>query len=131
MRARHFVLPAILAAVAPLATPVSAAPACVMAPWRNGQTCTFEAPLRAIAFGGVSSTSQGPDAWVAVEVVLNGVVLASCYDPPNGDDGSAACAGTFQPFAPNATHVCRVYGRGGPKAHCADPPVLPVVGAAR
>lgn len=122
MRARSFLLPAVVLTLAPLAAPASAAPACVMAPWRHGQTCTFEAPLRAVAFGGVATASEGR-AWIAVEVVFNGVVVASCY---NSGGSTAQCQGTFQPFAPNATHVCRVYGTGGPKAHCADPPALPL-----
>lgn len=125
MKLRYLGLGAMLALLVPFAGPASAGAYCVGLNWHHGDTCTFEAPARPFVFGGVATVSDGyQQAWVAVEVVFNGVVIASCYGGDNGT-GTATCEGTGQPFAPSLTHVCRVSGTGGPKFHCADPPPLP------
>ena len=122
MKVRHLLLPAVLALVGPSTSPASAGPLCVVVDWSSGDTCTFEAPTRAFVFGGVATSTEG-DAWIAVEVVFNGIVVDSCFGTDNGT-GTATCEDFGQAFAPSFTHVCRVYGTGGPKFHCADPPPL-------
>lgn len=126
MKLRYLGLTTMLALVVPFAAPASAAPSCFVLNWDHGDTCWFEAPAGAFIFGGVATGGgeQGP-AWIAVEVVFNGVVIDSCYGYDNGT-GTATCEGTGQAFAPSFTHVCRVSGTGGPKFHCADPPALPL-----
>ncbi|HWL37839.1 MAG TPA: hypothetical protein VNQ77_16755 [Frankiaceae bacterium] len=109
----------------PLASPAAAAPACVVLNWRSGDTCAFEAPAGAFVFGGVATAREGEGVWIAVEVVFNGVVIDSCYGSAVAGE-AAACEGNGQAFAPSLTHVCRVWGSGGPKFHCADPPALPM-----
>jgi hypothetical protein len=116
-------IPALLAMVLPMASPASAAPACVMINWRSGQSCTFEPVAGAFLYGGVATAAEGQNAWIAVEVVFQGVVIDSCYG--SGFE-VATCSDYGQAFVGNLTHVCRVWGTGGPKAHCADPPALPV-----
>lgn len=124
MRARHLLVPAALGLVLPVASPASAAPACAGLNWRSGQTCAFEAPASAFLFGGVASANEGP-AWIAVEIVFNGVVIDSCYGSAVAGR-AATCQDYGQAFAPSLTHVCRVYGTGGPKFYCVDPPALPI-----
>jgi hypothetical protein len=95
--------------------------------WRDGSWCTFEAPARAFLFGGIANKiPDGEDLpWVAVQVSFNGQVLASCYDQGTATE-PAVCQGTAQVFVPSATHLCEVFGTGGPSFQCADPPPLPV-----
>lgn len=124
MRLRLLLAFAIVGAPLWFASPASAAPACVMLNWQNNQTCTFEAPAGAFAFGGTARSWEGP-AWIAVQVEFNGVVLYSCYGQAVAGE-VATCTGTGRAFAGGLTHVCRVFGTGGPKAHCADPPPLPL-----
>ena len=125
MRFRYAMIPAVLGMVLPMASPASAAPACVMVNWRNGDSCWFEPVAGAFLFGGVARVSEGhQSAWVAVEVRFQGLVIDSCYGTDNGA-GVATCSDYGQAFVGNLSHECVVYGSGGPKAHCADPPVLP------
>lgn len=126
MKTRYLGLTAMLALLAPFAGPASAAPYCFRLNWRHGDTCSFEAPTGAFIFGGIATAGDdGQEAWIAVEVVFNGLVIDSCYGSDNGS-GTATCEDTGQAFAPTLTHVCRVFGSGGPKFHCADPPALPL-----
>jgi hypothetical protein len=128
MKSRLLLVPTLLSLAAPFASPAQAAPACVGVNWRNGDWCTFEAPTRAFVFGGVATAAEDGDErpWVAVQVTFQGQVIASCYDEGNGTE-PAVCRGNAQAFAPTFTHRCTVYGSGGPKYHCADPPmVLPL-----
>jgi hypothetical protein len=118
MRVRVFGVPALLALVLPFGG-ADAAPACAVLRWRSGQTCTFEPPAGAWAFGGTATAAEGTTAWIAVEVVFNGVVIDSCY--ASGYQ-VATCEDAGQAFT-TTTHTCRVYGTGGPKFHCADPPL--------
>jgi len=127
MRLRPFLLPFALALVTPFAGPAHAAPACVVLNWRNGDWCTFEAPTRAFVFGGVATgVPDGGLAWVAVQVSFQGQVIASCYGTAPQPGYPATCEGNAQAFAPTLLHVCQVFGTGGPKFHCADPPALPL-----
>jgi len=123
MKLRLFLVLTILGFTLSLASPATAAPGCSGVNWRSGDTCTFEAPAGAFAFGGIATAGEGQHAWVAVEVVFNGIVIASCF---GSGTTTAQCGGTAQAFAPNLTHVCRVSGTGGPWYGCADPPPLPV-----
>ena len=127
MRYRFLLLPALGALVVPFGAPANAAPACVMLDWRNGDSCTFEAPAHEFVFGGVAT--HYPDGaripWVAMQVVFRGQVIASCFDEGTSTE-PAICSGRMRAFVPTATHVCQVFGTGGPKAHCADPPPLPL-----
>ena len=127
MRIRSLFLSMSCALVAPFAAPANAAPACVVLNWQDGDWCTFEAPTRQFVFGGVATEILDGQRypWVAVQVLFNGQVIASCYDQGTTTE-PANCTGTAQAFAPTLTHVCQVYGSGGPKFHCADPPPLPV-----
>ena len=123
MRIRHALIPALLGLVVPLAAPASAAPACFVTNWSNGDSCYFEAPAGAFLFGGTATAGDGQQAWIAVEVLFQGVVIDSCY---GSGTTVATCEDYGQAFAPNFTHECRVHGTGGPKFHCADPPALPL-----
>ena len=125
MKPRYLVGALALAVALPVASPAAAAPACVMLNWRNGATCRFEAPAGAFVFGGVAGAIEGQEAWIAVEVLFNGVVIDQCFGSAVAGE-AATCVGNGQAFAPSFTHVCRVWGTGGPKAHCADPPALPI-----
>lgn len=126
MRMRLLLAPAVLALTTPFAAPAQAAPVCVVVNWQNGDWCTFEAPTREFIFGGIASAAGEGRAWVAVQVMFQGQVIASCYDEANSPSEPAACTGRAQAFAPTFTHVCQVFGTGGPKFHCADPPPLPL-----
>jgi hypothetical protein len=94
---------------------------CAGASWSDGDSCTFEAPFGAFAFGGTASVSSGI-AFVYVEVVFNNVVVASCS---NAAPLTATCTGQATSVS-GTMHDCRVYGSGGPYFQCADPPRLPV-----
>lgn len=122
MKLRYFVLPALLTLL-PLASPASAAPACFVLNWSHGDTCRFETPARAYVFGGTATAGEGQTAWIAVEVMLNGVSIESCFG--TGFE-VATCEGQAQSFTSNVTYTCQVSGTGGPKFHCADPPLLPL-----
>ena len=126
MRIR-LLLPALCALVAPFAGPAGAAPACVVLDWRNGDSCTFEAPTREFVFAGIADeVPDGEDVpWVAVQVVFQGQVIASCFDFGTKTE-PAHCEGRAQAFAPTLTHVCQAFGTGGPSFQCADPPPLPL-----
>ena len=120
-------LAAVIAVVTSTITPAQAAPACVVVNWSNGDSCYFEAPTREFVFGGISDQVNDGERfpWVAVQVSLHGQVLYSCYDRGTATE-PAQCVGRGQAFAPNLTHKCQVFGPGGPKFHCADPPPLPL-----
>lgn len=98
-----------------------ASSACARASWSNGDSCSFDAPFGAFAFGGTATVSSGI-AFVYVEVVFNNVVVASCS---NAGPLTATCAGQTTSVA-GLTHDCRVWGSGGPYYQCADPPPLPL-----
>lgn len=127
MRLRLLLIPALCALVAPFGGPAYAAPACVVLNWEDGDWCTFEAPAREFVFGGVATEMRDGDRypWVAVQIVFNGRVIASCYGQGTATE-PAHCVGRAQALAPTFTHVCQVLGTGGPKFHCADPPPLPL-----
>lgn len=116
----RFLLPALCALVVPLGH-AHAAPACVMLDWQHGDWCTFEAPAREFVFGGIGRPSGEVTPWIAVQVVFQGQVLASCYDDGDSTD-PPNCTGRWQAFVGDLTHHCYVFGTGGPIAHCADPP---------
>lgn len=126
---RQLLLPALVTLAAPFSSPAQAAPACVMLEWTNGDSCTFEAPAGEYVFGGIAD--KVPDGarfpWVAVQVVFQGQVVASCYDEGTRTE-PAHCVGKARAFVGDLPHVCQVFGTGGPKAHCADPPPLPLPG---
>jgi hypothetical protein len=114
--------PLMLGLLAPFAAPASALPYCVVLGWHDGDSCSFEAPGGEFLFGGIAtSPGQGVPAWVAVEVVFNGIVIDSCYG--SGTD-VATCQDMAQSFVSTLPYECRVRGTGGPKFHCADPPAL-------
>lgn len=127
MKFRLLLIPALCALVAPLGGHANAAPACAMLNWRHGDWCSFEAPAREFVFGGIAT--EIPDGaqypWVAVQVVFNGQVLASCYGEGSAEI-PARCTNRWQAFVPDLPHQCYVFGTGGPKAYCVDPPPLPV-----
>lgn len=127
MRFRLLLIPALCALVTPFGSPAHAAPYCVVLNWQNGDWCTFEAPAREFVFAGIAD--KIPDGeqypWVAVQVVFQGQVIASCY-ATGTETRPAACTGRAQAFAPTLTHVCQAFGTGGPMFHCADPPPLPI-----
>lgn len=116
-----------MAAAAPV--PTTPPPACFVLNWEDGDICTFSAPAGSFAFGGVAlSPGDGVDAEIAVQIRLQGTfqTFASCYDRQS--DVPAACEETYDaPIDGTATYVCQVFGTGGPKFHCADPPRLPPV----
>ena len=57
--------------------------------------------LGAFVFGGVATSIEGRQAWVAVEVVFNGVVIDSCYGTAVAGE-AAVCEGNGQAFAPSS-----------------------------
>ena len=103
-----------------------------MLSWHHGDSCTFEAPTGELVFGGIATDIPDGEQypWVAVQVVFQGQVIASCYGQGTGIK-PAVCEGRTQTFVPTLTHVCQVFGTGGPKFHCADPPPLPIPVAVR
>lgn len=127
MRGRHIVLPVLLALAAPFASPAEAAVYCSGEFWSDGDVCTFEAPTRGFLYGGIADEIRDGEQfpWVAVQVTFNGSQIASCYDQGTATE-PAVCEGFAQVFAPTLTHVCQVFGSGGPSYHCADPPPLPI-----
>lgn len=127
MRFRSLLLYAAFGLVTSFVSPADAAPACVGLNWLHGDSCQFEAPTREFLFGGIADrVADGDDfPWVAVQVSLHGQVLYSCYDVGSPTE-PAQCVGRGQALAPNLTHLCQVFGSGGPKYHCADPPPLPL-----
>ena len=127
MRFRLVLLPVLLALVGPFGVPAHASPACFVLNWQNGDSCPFEAPAGEFVFGGIASpgSPDGETPWVAVQVVFNGQVVASCFDLGT-DTEPAVCEDRWRAFVPTLTHICQVYGTGGPKFHCADPPPLPL-----
>lgn len=134
VRTVRLALPLLLVAPLPstaAAGPVPATPpppACVVLDWRDGDVCVFSAPAGSFAFGGVAtSPGDGVAAEIAVQIRVLGTfqTLASCYDRRAG---AATCEERYDaPVDGTVTYVCQVFGSGGPKFHCADPPRLPVV----
>ena len=115
-----------MAAAVPVPT---APPACTVLNWEDGDICTFSAPAGSFAFGGVATLpGDGVDAEIAVQIRIQGTfqTLASCYDRQS--DKPATCQERYDaPIDGRVTYVCQVFGTGGPKFHCADPPRLPLV----